>query len=183
MKCLALLALFALTFVGGCKTIAEIPDDQFANGIHTLSYNSTYYGFKAVLNNNPGRYAQLTADAKTTSDIIRNNVLPVFNSTTGEVLVGAVNLALSQLSVSATVSDVVKVALSLVQLQIKLPDNPAAALDPRTKLALAGFFSGIAEGLDKAVADTPAPSPAPNEGAKAVTTPVPPDVKLKWTNN
>lgn len=182
MKILALLALFALTFVGGCRTIAEIPDEEFANGIHTISYNATYYGFKAVLNNNPGRYAQLTADAKTTSDIIRNNVLPVFTSTTGEVLVGAVDLALSQLSVSSTVTDVVKVALSLVQLQVKLPDNPAAALDVRTKLALVGFFSGLAEGLDKAVADTPAPSPAPNEGAaKTVTAPTAPDVKLKWT--
>lgn len=183
MKILALLALFALTFVGGCKTIAEIPDTEFADGIRAVAYNSTYLGFKAVLNNNPGKYAQLAADVKTTTDIIRNNIYPIFTgATTGDVITAAVDTALAQLSVSSTVTDVVKVALALVKMQLKLPDNPAEALSVRVKLALLGFFSGIADGLDQAVKDTPAPSPAPNEAAPTLTAPTPPATKLQWNN-
>lgn len=176
-KLLALLALVALTFTG-CKTVAQIPDEQFADGIHTLTYNSTYYGFKAVLNNNPAKYTQLAADVKTTTDIIRNNVLPIFTgASTGDVLNGAVNTALAQLSVSPAVTDVIKVALALVETQVTLPANPADKLDVRTKLALAAFFSGVAEGLDQAVKDS-AP-PAVNPAARAV--PVAP-TKLRWEN-
>jgi hypothetical protein len=175
-KLLAMFALCALALTG-CKTVAEIPDEQFADGIHTLTYNSTYYGFKAVLNNNPGRYAQLSADVKTTTDIIRTNVLPVFTgATTGDVLVGAVNTALAQLSVSSTVADTIKVALALVETQVHLPTNPAEKLDVRTKLALLAFFSGVAEGLDQAVKDTPAPAPPT---ARAI--PVAPTT-LRWEN-
>lgn len=180
MKFFAMLALFALTFVGGCKTINEIPDGEFADGIRTVSYNSTYLGFKAVLNNNPGRYAQLAADVKTTTDIIRNNIYPVFTGgTTGDVLSSAIDTALAQLSVSSTVTDVVKVALAVVKMQVKLPDNPAEALSPRVKLALLGFFSGVADGLDQAVKDTPAPSPA-DATSPAVTAPTAPATKLRW---
>lgn len=175
-KFFAMLALFALALTGGCKSINEIPDSQFADDIRTISYNSVYLGFKAVLNNNPGRYAQLAADVKTTTGIIRTNVYPVFTGgTTGDVLSSAIDTALAQLSVSSTVTDVVKIALMAVKMQIKLPDNPAEALSPRIKLALLGFFSGVADGLDQAVKDTPAPSPAP-----AVTEPTAPANKLQW---
>jgi len=177
MKILAVLALFALTFVGGCKTVNEIPDEKFADGIHALTYHSVYYGFKAVLGNNPGRYEQLTTDAKTASEIIRTNVLPVFTgATTGEVLRSAVDTALTQLSVATSVADTVKVALILVETQLVLPENPATELDVRTKLALAAFFSGVAEGLDQAVKDTPAPT-----GRTTPATPLSPTT-LRWEN-
>lgn len=181
MKFMALLALCALTFVGGCKTVAQIPDDQFANGINVAAYNSTYYGFKAVLDNNPGRYAQLAADVKTTTGIIRANVLPVFSgASTGDVLVGAVDTALKQLSVSSTVTNVVKIALAVVETQVHLPTNPAEKLDNRTKMALLGFFKGVADGLDQAVKDA-APSPAP-DASTAPAAPVAPATKLQWNN-
>jgi hypothetical protein len=178
MKFLALLALIGLTLTG-CKTIAQIPDSEFANGIHVVSYNSTYYGFKAVLNNNSAKYQQLAADVATTTNIIRTNVLPVFSgASTGDVLNGAVNTALSQLSVSATVTDVIKVALALVETQIHLPANPADKLDNRTKLALSAFFTGVADGLDQAVKDTAPPVAAPPTARLAP----PVAQKLVWEN-
>lgn len=177
-KLLALLALCSLAFLGGCKTVAQIPDQEFADGIHTLTYNSIYFGFKAVLNNNPGRYTQLAADVKTATGVIRTNVLPVFNgATTGDVLTGAVNTALTQLSVSSTITDVVQVALALVETQVTLPANPATALDARTKLALSGFFSAIADGLDQAVKDSAPPAATP----AAPTARTAPKV-LRWEN-
>lgn len=181
MKILAMLALCALAFLGGCSTVAEIPDNEFADGIHTASYNSAYYTMKAVLRNNPAKYTQIAADVKLTTDIIRTNVLPVFTgATTGDVLMSAVDTALSQLSVSDTVTDVVKTALVLVRLQIKLPDNPATALSVRTKLALLGFFSGVSEGLDKAVADMAPPPPPPTARIAPANAPTPPAFKLSW---
>lgn len=182
MKILALLALIGLTLTG-CKTIAQIPDDEFASGIRVLAYNSTYYGFKAVLNSNPASYSQMAADVATTTSIIRTNVLPVFSgASTDDVLNSAVNTALSQLSVSATVADVIKVALVLIEMQVHLPANPADKLDNRTKMALVAFFSGVADGLDNAVKDTPPPpalaTPMPT-GRRAITTPV---QKLVWEN-
>ena len=177
MKFLAALALMALTFVGGCKTINEIPDEKFADGIHALTFHSVYYGFKAVLSNNSGRYEQLTADAKVASEIIRTNILPVFaGATTGEVLRSAVDTALAQLSVASSVADTIKVALILVETQLTLPENPADALDVRTKLALSAFFSGVAEGLDQAVKDTPAPT------GKATSAPAITPTTLRWEN-
>lgn len=183
MKFLALLTLIGLT-LAGCKTVAQIPDDEFANGIRVVSYNSSYFGFKAVLNNNPASYHQLATDVATTTSIIRTNVLPVFSgATTGDVLNSAVDTALSQLSVSATVTDVIKVALVLVEMQVHLPTNPAAKLDNRTKLALVAFFTGVADGLDNAVKDTPAPAaagaaPAPTMRRVMVA----PSNKLTWEN-
>lgn len=176
-KILALLALCAVTMFGGCKTVAEIPDDQLAAGIKALSYNSVYYGFKAVLANNPGKYQQLAADVATTTSILRSNVIPVFSgASTSEVLTAAVDQTLGQLNVSSTVNDVIKVALVLVESQITLPTNPAEKLDARTKGALLAFFTGVADGLDKAVADTP-PPPPPTARI------VPPSMtKLKWEN-
>lgn len=182
MKFLALLALIGLC-LAGCKTINEIPDDEFAGGIKVLSYNSVYYGFKAVLNNNPASRQQLAADVATTTNIIRTNVLPVFSgASTGDVLNSAVNTALSQLSVSTTVTDVIKVALVLVESQVHLPANPADKLDNRTKLALSAFFTGVADGLDQAVKDTPAPSPAPAPTTPTARRIVTPPSKLVWEN-
>lgn len=177
MKILALLALCAVSLLGGCKVVNQIPDDQLAAGIKTVSYNSVYFGLKAVLANNPGKYQQLSADVAATTNILRTNVIPVFSgATTGDVLVAAVDQALSQLSVSSTVSDVIKVALAIVETQVTLPANPADKLDPRTKGALLAFFSGTADGLDQAVKDTPAPAPP-----TARTIPVAP-TKLHWEN-
>ena len=177
MKLLAAFALAFLTFVGGCKTINEIPDEKFADGIHALTFHSVYYGFKAVLANNPGRYEQLTTDAKKASEIVRTNVLPVFNgATTGDVLRGAVDRALAELSVATSVADTIKVALILVETQLTLPENPADSLDARTKMALSAFFTGVAEGLDKAVADTPAPT------GNAVPATKPTPTILRWEN-
>lgn len=179
MKFLALLALCAAALFGGsgCKVVEQIPDDQLASGIKTVSFNSVYFGFKAVLANNPSRYQQLTADAATTTKILRENVIPIFSgASTGDVLVSAVDTALEQLSVSSTVADVIKVALVIAESQVHLPTNPAEKLDARTKGALLGFFTGVADGLDQAVKDTPPPPPPT---ARAVP-PVP--TKLHWEN-
>lgn len=176
MKFLALLAIVGLT-MAGCSTVNQIPDTDFAAGIKVVSYNSAYWGFKAVLNNNAATRAQLCADATTATGIIRTNVLPVFSgASTGEVLRSAVDTALTQLSASSMVADIINVALVVAEGQIHLPDNPADKLDNRTKLALLAFFNGVADGLDQAVKDVPPPPPPT---ARAVP---PTPTKLKWVN-
>lgn len=180
-KFLAVCAIMLLS-LGGCKMFADMPDEELAESVYKGAKAVTSNGLKIAINQSPDSAEAIKENAKLAAKIIRDNILPVFEgATTEEVLRSAVDTALDELGdkVSPTLASVINLALQLVAEKVNLPDNPAAKLDVRTRMALVGLFKGLVDGIDEAVEvePTPAPVPAPEPA------PVPEEPKLVWPKN
>lgn len=162
---LATFFVAALMVLGGCKTVSNISDEDLALGVYVATQAATNQGLKLVFKNNPDRIEQIKADATKAVTIIRANVLPVFDgASTDVVLRSAVDAALDNLAgnLNQTTIDTIKLALAIAATKIELPANPTDQLSPRTKGAVAAFFRGVADGLERAINEAPTPTPTQN---------------------
>lgn len=151
-KALMLLALAAGP-LSGCRAAAQLSDDQLAAYVQAGSSAAVEFGLKFAEGKEPDRAQQIAADAAAADAVIKADILGpsgVFAGTSGQVLASAAQTALSMLSdkVSPTVGVIVQTALAVLTANVALPDNPAGALDDRTRKALVALFTGISQGIE-----------------------------------
>lgn len=165
MKYLAMLALFALTFMGGCSWFQSVATPT---NINTVVYNASYFGLKAVLSNNPARAATICKDVTTAVGLINTNLLNppngLFAGGTGSaILAGGLQTALASLDAAlpANAVDAVNVGLVLLEGAVTLPALPTDALSSTAVADLTAGFHGLSLGLSQAVAEWQAANPAP----------------------
>lgn len=138
----------------GCRTVGQIPDDDFARYIETGAKLSTKYGLQKALAAEPAKAAEITENAKLAVEIVRKNVLPVFQgASSADVLRSAVETALTQLGekLKPQLALVIQLAIDMLATQVNLPANPADKLDERTTKAVAALFKGAADGVEAAI--------------------------------
>ena len=146
------LITFALSLaLVGCNQVNQVPDDQFAASIENLAKTGSEYGLKLAIDKKPEKAEQIVKDAKIAVDVIKTTIVPTFSgAATGDVLRSAVETALTQLNekISPEIRAAIQLVLGIVSTQVTLPANPADKIPERTRLALAGFFKGLAAGLE-----------------------------------
>ena len=144
-------------------------DEDLAQGVEIGARGAARYGLGYVLNKQPEKAAQISEGAALAAKLLRENVIPAFSgASTEEVLRSVVDTALEEISEQLTPQVVlaIQLALDVISVQVKLPENRADRLTPRTRMALLGLFTGLAEGLD--------------EGSSIAPTRDEPPVKLFW---
>src|SRR4029077_10904743 len=181
MKILAVL-LGVLSFASvGCTAIKHkldgISDDQLAAYLEEGAQFATSKGISMATKKWPDRAAQIKTDAIAIDKAIREVVIPAFS---GEPTAQVLTQILAQITakVRNTTLDTFELVFEGVLLQVPLPPNPTDKLSPRTTKGIIGFFTGSAEGIEKAEGlpnPTPAPVPPPPPPAPAPgPTPAPP---------
>lgn len=169
---LAILAILPMAFAAiGCRTINHaldsLSDAELAAYLEDGAKIGTSRGIGYALKKYPDKKDQITKDGKIADDTIRNVIVPVFSGAksadvTRAALDQMIMLLASKLSTSQI--DLLVVIAGTVATQVPMPANPADKLSPRTKLGIAAFFTGMAEGIESALGipgPTPVPPPAP----------------------
>lgn len=166
-KILALIvAAFPILSVG-CSSIKHatdrLSDDELAQYLETGAKEATRFGINYALKKNPDKAAQIQKDGQIADDVLRNVIVKTFSgATTGDVARASIDQAIQLLAgklTNAQIDGIVLIA-GTVLAQVPLPANPTDKLSARTKMAVAAFFAGMAEGLEAAL-NMPAPAPPP----------------------
>ena len=160
MKLFAFLALVSCVMLSGCGVFSGVSDADLATTVYDTSKLTAATALKVALQKTPADDAQIRTDAKLVVKLMRENVVPLFSSTTGDVLRSTVDTVLDAVAsqLSPTLVDIMKLTVSVAAASIKLPDNPATKLDARTKGALVALFNGLADGADAGMAAVPVPT-------------------------
>jgi hypothetical protein len=157
--------LSALLFLSlsGCAQIAQIPDDTLAKDLNVGAEKAVEYGLKFAMDKAPADALKIRDAAAIADTVLKQNIIPVFSgASTADVLKSAVDTALSQLSSkinNPAVMASIQLAIDILAANVPLPKNPADKIDDRTKKALNGIFSGMAAGIDAALAPPAAVNP------------------------
>lgn len=169
MKFLALLALSALTFIGGCKSVANggPTDAQLAAQVNALTYSAANVALTATLMADSKDAAAITADVTLATGAIRADLAKFFTDPNlGNVLNSALDNLLADLSTvldktpyGPLIAGFVQGAVRNIEALVVLPANPGASLDPRTTGAIVAGLNGLADGLDAAVKNYVPPAP------------------------
>lgn len=167
MKFAAFLMMFFVA-LGGC---ASMSDQALAENVYDTARSATKVGLRSALEQAHSP-AEVREKAELAVKLIRENVVPLFTSTTEDVLLRTVETVLQEVAdkLDPIVVGVMQVAIGTVLNQLDLPENPAAKLSPRTKGALLAMFNGLADGATDALKTPPPTSVAPRnavEWAKA----------------
>jgi hypothetical protein len=165
--------------MGGCSWFQSVATPP---NINLVTYNASYYGLKDILNNNPGRAAQICQDVTTGVNAVNTVFLNAPNGllaggTGSQVLAGALQTAMTQLDglLPANAVGPVNLGLVVIESMVQIPGLPTATLSSQTVTDLNAGLQGLTKGLTQQVADwqaahpapTPAPAPAPVAAAKA----------------
>jgi hypothetical protein len=186
MKLAAFLALAFCMTLGGCSLLRNMSDEDLANTIYNGSKRTAKVALKVALEKVPADDATIRADAQLAIKLIRENVVPLFSSTTVEVLRSTVDAILENAAsqLSSTMVDILRLTINVAAGQINLPENPAAKLDSRTKGALLALFNGLADGAEAGMASVPVPTPTGSASKSAVEwAKVQPKQTLVWPKN
>lgn len=168
----AALVFLMIPLIGGCSQLARIPDDKLAEDLYIGAKQAIQYGLRLALKKaSPETAKTIIDDVKVGNSILKGEILPLFKgASTATLLRSGLDLALTNLwsKVKPELRDAVQLSLSLLITNIELPKNPADQIDERTKKALVGLFTGIAEGADAILASSGAgpPPAAPAAGFK-----------------
>lgn len=161
---LAMLMLF-VGGLGGCAKVRNmvdnLSDEELAEYVYKGSNFTAKAALKAALDKYPDHAEEIKADALLAAKIINDNIIPVFTgATTEDVLRGAVDTALSELSdrLSPATVEVVRLAMVVVVTEVDLPDNRAEKLTDRMKMAVAAFFKGLSDAVGEAFPPEVAPT-------------------------
>lgn len=185
MKLFAFLALAFCVTLGGCSLFGGMSDAELAQTVYDSAKLTSRTAVRVALQKTPADDAQIRTDVKFAVKLIRENVVPVFSSTTHEVLRSTVDLVLSQVSdqMSPLAVDILRLTINVAAAQINLPDNPAATLDPRTKGALVALFNGLADGAEAGMDSVPVPTASAPKGAVEWAKTAQPKQTLVWPKN
>jgi hypothetical protein len=153
---LAFFAVFAASMLGsGCTVIDQISDDDLAGKIQVGASKAIEAGVSLTISKYPDKVDVIKKELAAASLVIKANILPSFVTPTGEVLTSAVKTAMTLLESKITNEQMRKnvvLAFQVLEANVTLPENPLVKMDARTTKALLGLFTGIATGLDAALA-------------------------------
>lgn len=163
MRLLAFLPCI-LVFLGGCAQIAQIPDDQLARDLNVGATQAVSFALKlAIRKSTPDDVKKIVADATIADTILQKTIIPSFSgASTSVVIRSTVDSALALLKNQIKEPRVVEgidVGLEVLLLNVNLPATPTAGLDQRTVKALNGLFTGMAAGIEAAIASVAVPAP------------------------
>lgn len=158
---LAILALASIGCGAITKRLDSLTDDQLANYSHDAAYELTDHGVKFALEK--GSTATVQKDGGIADQALRTVVIPLFSKADlGTVSASTIDSAFAGLKskVSGGTLDILMLVAKSALTQITLPANPTDKMNPRYHRALLSFFTGMAEGVEKAL-NIPGPAPAP----------------------
>lgn len=169
MKFLALLALSALAFMGGCKSVANggPTDAQLATEVNALSYSAANVGLTAALMADPKDAAAIAKDVTLATSAVRADLVKFFTDPNlSNVLNSSLDNLLADLSTQLNstpygplIAGFVQGAVRNIEALVVLPTNPGATLDARTTGAIVAGLNGLCDGLDAAVKNYVPPAP------------------------
>jgi hypothetical protein len=155
-RTLTVAAMAALSLLSaGCGSLDQVSDEDLAEKIQLGASKAIEAGVKLATDKYPTQVAAIKKELAAASLVIKANILPSFVTPTGEVLTSAVKTAMTLLESKITNEQIRKnvvLAFQVLEANVTMPENPLAKLDPRTAKALIGLFTGIALGLDAALA-------------------------------
>jgi hypothetical protein len=155
-RTLTVAAVAAFVILGtGCSSIDQISDDDLAEKIQLGASKAIEAGVKLAIDKYPDKVVAIKKELSAASLVLKANIIPSFVTPTGEVLTSAVKTAMTLLESKITNEQIRKnvvLAFQVLEANVTLPENPLSKLDPRTAKALIGLFTGIALGLDAALA-------------------------------
>ena len=162
-------ALFAFLAFGpvGCKAVQAVEtkldslsDAQLAAYLQEGASFAAQYGIGAAQAKFPNNAARILTDAKNVDTVIRTVVLPALQGApTGQVVTATIAQVTALMQ--NTTLEKLDVMVNAVVPSLPLPTNPADKLSPRAQAAAIGFFTGVAEGIEKKAGLTPPPVPTP----------------------
>jgi hypothetical protein len=155
-RALTVAAMAAFIILGaGCGSIERMSDEDLAEKIQLGASKAIEAGVKLATDKYPTQVAAIKKELAGASLVIKANIIPSFVTPTGEVLTSVVKTSMTLLESKITNEQIRKnvvLAFQVLEANVTLPENPLAKLDPRTAKALVGLFTGIALGLDAALA-------------------------------
>lgn len=164
MAVLAFLPALASVGCSGKNHVLDgLSDDELALYLETGAREAVKFGVDYAVKKYPDKTAQIQKDGQIADDLLRNTIIKNFSgAASADVAKSAINQAIQLLSsrlTNAQIDGLVLIA-GTVLTQVSLPQNPTDKLSARTKMAVAAFFTGMAEGLEASL-KIPPPGPAP----------------------
>lgn len=149
--------------LSGCSQLDKISDDDLQQGLSIGARHAVSYGLKLAFKKFPAEAKKIAADADIAYTILTKNLIPAFDgSTTADVTRSVLDTAFTLLKdkvKDARVLEVADIAVEFILANVKLPAKPTDKLDERTQKVLLGIFTGMADGIKKALPAAAAPEP------------------------
>lgn len=148
------------------KALDNVSDADLASFIETGANKGAAFAIKYAMSKYPEKATQILKDAAVADQVVREVMIPLFTKASlGTLTKGAMDVAISQLSAKLTnspIESIVSVISGVVE-GLPLPPNPTDKLSPRLQGAIAGGFTGLAEGIESQTNTPPPPvtPPAP----------------------
>ena len=147
---LLMLSLISLFGLMGCNTIDKISDADLAANVKSIAAATSKLALTSAIEQNPTKKDVILENCVLVRKVIKDNLIPLLSDTTGDVLRGALDTAIAELSsqIAPGMLTIGNAVFQSVITLIDLPENPATRLDERTKKALIGLFEGFYDSLD-----------------------------------
>lgn len=137
----------------GCSAVDKISDDDLALNIKNIAKVTSKLALDKAIEQNPDKRDIIIENCFIVRKVIKDNLIPLLSDSTKDVLRGALDTALGELS-SQVAPGMLTIGNAVFQATIsliELPENPATRLDDRTKKALIGLFEGFHDSLDEVI--------------------------------
>lgn len=172
-----LLAVLSLSSIG-CTAVKHkldsLSDDELAMYVEEGAQVTAKYGLSLAAKKWPNEADKIKADAIVIDNALRTIAIPAFSgASTAQVTKATLDQVIRQLGdrIKGTKLEQYEMAFASILYQIPLPATVTEGLSERTLKSLAAFFTGIAEGIEKAEG---LPGPVPTPVPAPTLAPVPP---------